>query len=341
MKERDTLIDNLRALSMIHIVCIIHVMFWLGAGSEFAKSVLLFEMPSMFFIAGASQYLSGKGRSLKTMLTSRTRRLLLPFCAFLPCLYVWMCLMTFIFPYCGIDCHEFRALNTIDVVKTVLTMGSDKIPFYGYTWFISVYMLISLSLPLQDKLLKHTNRYVYISVCILIVVLFSYMDFRAANLFVRNVAVYNFFYMAGYLFYRNIPKNVLSACCILAVTVTVYGFSTGILIPMQDHKFPADWWFLVFGTAWISLLSIFFKGFKSGGCRLLDIWNRQGYNIYLCQSISFCIVVALTNRWVPFIDSLSIRFGIYFTVCLLLNTLLGYMIPLIFRSRSSKIRKHP
>ena len=40
---------------MIHIVCVIHVIYWIKIFDEPWRSLLLLEMPAIFFIAGASQ----------------------------------------------------------------------------------------------------------------------------------------------------------------------------------------------------------------------------------------------------------------------------------------------
>ena len=62
MQQRDTTLDACRGLAMMYIVCVIHVAYWLYPVAEPLKSVLLFEMPAMFFIAGAAQSLRGTNR---------------------------------------------------------------------------------------------------------------------------------------------------------------------------------------------------------------------------------------------------------------------------------------
>ena len=52
--ERDKQLDLYRGLSMIYVVCFIHVIYWLKIGSEPILSLMLFEMPLIFFISGAS-----------------------------------------------------------------------------------------------------------------------------------------------------------------------------------------------------------------------------------------------------------------------------------------------
>ena len=56
--ERDANLDKYRAIVMAYIVCIIHLIYWAGFCSEPDRSFLLFEMPVIFFISGASYRLS-------------------------------------------------------------------------------------------------------------------------------------------------------------------------------------------------------------------------------------------------------------------------------------------
>lgn len=55
---RDSQLDLYRALIMIYIVCWIHGIYWFDTANDVVKSISLFEMPIIFFIAGASQKLS-------------------------------------------------------------------------------------------------------------------------------------------------------------------------------------------------------------------------------------------------------------------------------------------
>ena len=70
--------DLYRALTLIYIVCVIHVVYWLPFDFEPYKGFLLWEMPTIFFIAGASaQYASRK--SIKEQIYNRSKRVLIPY----------------------------------------------------------------------------------------------------------------------------------------------------------------------------------------------------------------------------------------------------------------------
>lgn len=58
---RDTQLDIYRALLMMCMPCVFHIMYWLGNGSEPYQSVLLVEMSLVFFLSGAAFSVSRHG----------------------------------------------------------------------------------------------------------------------------------------------------------------------------------------------------------------------------------------------------------------------------------------
>ena len=148
---RDRQLDILRGFTMIHIVCVIHVLWFFGLAREPLFSFLLFEMPAIFFIAGASQriknngnnkdnyYHSGNNNSgiwsdLLSLGLNRIRRILFPYWRFLIVLYIFLAIVTFL----PIDVMsiDITALTWQEIIKTIMTGGCTHIPYYGYTWFI-------------------------------------------------------------------------------------------------------------------------------------------------------------------------------------------------------------
>lgn len=77
--ERDKQLDLYRGLSMIYVVCFIHVIYWLKIGSEPILSLMLFEMPIIFFISGASLSFRKEPRSFWNTLCSRFKRVVIPY----------------------------------------------------------------------------------------------------------------------------------------------------------------------------------------------------------------------------------------------------------------------
>ena len=76
---RDIQLDIYRALTMVYIVCVIHVVYWFGVFDEPVRSILLFEMPVIFFISGASYGVKHRIREVRSIVKNRVKRVLLPF----------------------------------------------------------------------------------------------------------------------------------------------------------------------------------------------------------------------------------------------------------------------
>lgn len=334
---RDTQLDIYRALAMVYIVCVIHILYWLDCPCEWLRSMLLFEMPVIFFIAGAALSVKDKaGRTandavheMEVMLVNRCRRILIPLYVFLPVLFLWMAVMTPSFahqPDYPIDIH---ALTGRDILMILLTMGCDHIPTYGYTWFIACYLTITCIFPLERRIFHRIPAVSILAANILLVFLLSQMTFApcALDRFVKNVVVYHCFYLIGFLFYKKCRPGLLYTVTLLSVSITLWQFCTGQALPMQNHKFPADGLFLIFGIAWICVLSLILKHVNLPNLYLFRLWNTRGYNIYLYQIFSFYIVYLLYDHWIKHIH-LSTSSGLAaqlfpFMVCSLLSFLIN------------------
>lgn len=324
--KRDTQLDTYRALSMMYIVCVIHYIYWFGIGSEPLRSALLFEMPAIFFIAGASQSLkkNGKGNSFGKMLIGRAKRILIPYYIYLPILYIWLAAMTFIMPENGCSTADIRSITTADIIKTVLTGGSNNIPYYGYTWFISCYLIISLSLPIQKRILSVISAHTYMVLASATVLAFSFIKFPVAENEIKNIPLYNFFYIAGYLYYRNYSVKALYTVTAIASLICIICFYDGTMIPMQDHKFPADFYFLIFGTACIGILSICLRKISLPYTPIMDIWNVRGYTIYLYQNISLYTAMAIAWPILQNIGNQTIKSAAFIIIIFMANTIMSY-----------------
>lgn len=326
-KQRNTQIDAYRAIILIHIVCFVHVFTWYGLLPEVVRSMLLFEMPAIFFIAGASQRLKSRKENTIQTIKNRIKRVLIPFYIFLFLLYIFLYLFTFVLPNepNGILHIDITKFKSYDIIKTLLTGGCEHIPFYGYTWFISCYMIVLCSLPIQRFLLKRIPGWIYMSIFFLLSALLTNIHFPLGEYEIKNIPVYNFFFIAGYLYYRNYKSSVLYIIWFVSFAITFIGFAYKIMMPMQSHKFPADIYFLIFSTVALSTLSLLLRKIKIPyDCKILKIWNIRGYNIYLYQVFTFYIV---TRFILPLLDGISnevILFLILSFTVFALSTVMSY-----------------
>lgn len=311
---------------MIYIVCVIHYVYWLDVGCEPIRSALLFEMPVIFFIAGASQSLKKDTGNISfiRMFTDRAKRLLIPYYIYLPILYIWLAAMTFLIPENGCTAADIHNITTKDIIKTLLTGGSTNIPYYGYTWFISCYLIISVSLPIQKRIISVVSKHTYIILAACIMLTLSFIKLPIAENEIKNIPLYNFFYIAGYLYYRNYSIKALYIVTAITSGICIICFHEGIMIPMQDHKFPADFYFLIFGTACLGIIGICLRKIDLPYTKVLNIWNTKGYTIYLYQNISLYMTMAIAWPILQDIENSTIKSTSAILIIFIANTLLSY-----------------
>ena len=327
--ERDSLLDSLRALIMMYIVCVIHIIYWFGLFDEPLRSIILFEMPVIFFIAGASQSLKttkGKGslgKELVDTFVNRTKRVILPFYAFLAILYVFMAVCTWWFD--GAMGFDLTKLSATDFIKTLLTGGCEKINFYGYTWFISCYFIVSLLLPVYKRTMTVIGKYPFFALNMMVIILLSFVDLPIGNRELKNIPLYSLFYMGGYVFYRRIKGKLFVGIAAVSTVATIIFFLLDMVTPMQNHKFPADYIFMFFGISAISLLSLVFSTIKIPNHHIIGLWNTEGYHIYLYQTITFSIAVCICNTITTLLHSQIALYMVYAVTVFLMSTLLAFI----------------
>lgn len=302
---------------MIYIVCVIHVVYWFKIGEEPLRSFILFEMPAIFFISGAAQSLNNQQRNIRKTIVNRFKRVIVPYYVFLMVLLLFMSVYTCINEYLN---YDYSKLTIMDIIKILMTGGSAHIPYYGYTWFISVYFIISCSLPIQQKIIKRTGRHLYTICCLTAALLLHFLTLPTADLFIKELFYYNFFMILGYLYYKRIGEKKLLFITVLLLLITIYGFINGIMIPMQGNKFPPNIYYLIFGLTVLCVCSLIFGRLSLKNNKILSIWNERGYTIYLYQSISHFIIYICTYKWIQYIPSKILVFTIYFSLVFTLTT---------------------
>lgn len=275
---------------MIYVPCVIHVIFWLGKAGEPYRSIALFEMPVIFYISGATMYVTKKNRNFISTAKNRIKRIILPyyFYALICCLFIL--LLGLYFP--GRENITLKSAISLMFAQN----GEIPIPFFWHTWFIIPYLVVSCSFPIQKKWADKVNRWIYMLILIIVLCLlqplWNYSSSKVIGV-VRESLYYNFFFIAGYLFYKRISLKSLILVSLIS------GLIMGGLIfkeydateefIMQNHKFPPDLVFLSFGTFCLGVLALIFENFTIPQNRILRHWNKYGYTIYLWQNISFWI----------------------------------------------------
>ncbi len=123
---RDARLDTYRAMIMIYTVCVIHTTYWFAVGTEPLLSAMLFEMPVIFFIAGASQAVTEKKRNIIQTIINRSKRILLPLYIFLFFTFATAISLT----ATGTDIHPYTidlATFTTNDVSNVFSLSSQPL----------------------------------------------------------------------------------------------------------------------------------------------------------------------------------------------------------------------
>ena len=295
---RDTQLDIYRALVMLYIVCFIHVLYWLEDGREPFLSLLLIEMPFVFFVSGAAVSVSRSRRNLLVTIINRLKRVVAPY-------YIYAILLIAIGAIVSIVCRSASisdaALVDIskyrwkDIAAVLLARNIPQFPFIWHLWFIPIYLILSCTFPLQIKLMKKMNGIIYFAACI---ILFLISHAVTGVDLIRQILGFNIFMVAGYLFYRKISFKTIAIACAVTLTVLLVAIHLfGVdFFPMQRHKFPPDWMYVLYNLFVLCLLSMIFSRLQLRYNTVFKIWNERGYHIYLYQSIIFTVVEILRHQ---------------------------------------------
>ena len=337
---RDTQLDIYRALLMMYIPCVIHVLYWLGDGREPYMSVLLMEMPLVFFLSGAAFSVSRSRRGLWHTFLNRVKRVVLPY-------YIYAAVLVGIGLIASLLCLKTGFLRSfpLDITRygwndiAAILLGRDipQFPFIWHLWFIPTYLILSCTFPLQVKLMKTMNSWLYLAICLL---LFGAVLALTGISLLRQVLCYNVFMVSGYLFYKKLNNRTIllaGATALVIVLVGVLGFGVDFC-PMQGHKFPPDWLFVIYNLFVLCFVALIVSRFTISNNWLFRIWSERGYNIYLYQSVVFAIVHVLRQQLYCDVASTLVRTMLDAVMVLLLSTGLSYLTYPVERFIMNKLR---
>lgn len=325
-----------RALTLIYIVCVIHVSYWLPFHFEPYKGLLLWEMPAIFFIAGASAQLSRK-KSVKEQVKSRCKRVLIPYYIYaFSCLLLLLIVSLLPFTANAID-YKLFDYGISDFLSVLLARSIPGVPMVRHLWFILPYMLVSSSFPLQRQLAER-YRWKYLLLCFIVFACFSSMlkhlpiDLSQYHwlilFFVLNCSYflcYNVFFIAGFLYYKKLRKG--QVLVILSASLLVFLFlSNGKIPDMQVEKFPPSVIFMSFGIVWLCLLSLILQYCPPQGGRIMDRWNKYGFTMYLYQNFAFLFFHLFISSFVSHtIGWLASGFIVSMMTIFMLSTLISFL----------------
>lgn len=316
MGARDTAIDNLRAMTMLYIVLVIHGIhnFHYLPTRSTIFSLMIIEMPIIFFISGVSCKLSRR-KTIIQSITSRFKRIILPY-------YIW-----FVFAFsCILLTHSF----TWSGFWLLLSCNNIvNIPYVTQMWFILPYFLVFVIGSLLVKVYDHCQSrqlvklfFVVSFLCVAIIIaVLDYLQATRSTELLRNVLVYGLFFILGFEYkIGNKWATILFLLGIIGWGSLIY--SGAYPFATQDNKFPPNLCFIFWGIGIIGALSLFMNKYKFADSRILSIWNKYGLEIYLYQNFAYWIIGTVVYPRLSHIPTI-LQYSITTLVAFILLTLVA------------------
>lgn len=306
--NRDRTIDRLRGFVMLWVI-FVHVIHWGdfsgGICYKLLKSLILFEMPLLFFLTGAANALSAE-RSYTDFVRRRFRRILIPYW-----IYAALCAVLSLVDYgrsggIGIKTAAMLVLSWLLPVDRQMTAVAH---LTQAVWFVPVYLCLVLFLPFFKRA-KAAGR---APVCALLLGLCFALASLLGLDWLQTVSFYALWTLLG-LFYPEISaghekyrRSFLCMaglggvlCCVLAVL--------GHPLSMQGNKFPPNVMFLGFSAVTMgvilrvlpcldAVLARIEKGRLAGW--LLDLYSRRSMTVFLYQALAFNLTLPLSHMLSP------------------------------------------
>lgn len=294
--KRDLTLDMLRGGIMLYIILVIHGICnfaYLNLYSiEF--SVLMFEMPVIFYLAGASLKLSTE-KPLFKFVKSRIYRILIPY-------LIWAIIVI-------IPILIFGNI-TNDIKRLILVQNIYSIPYVNQIWFILPYVTISIAGWFLIKFYKKRGGVfilLYISVVLLVVGCVDMFETQLSMhptvyLVGKEILVFSVFYVAGFNYGDNLKRKkgfgMLFLFCLIFIFLIYtdfYPFAT------QKNKLPPNLAYLCFGMIFVTILGFFGSGIKLKENTFLKFANKYGMELYLYQNYAFWMFAALVLPYIEFL----------------------------------------
>ncbi len=304
MKARDQNLDIYRGFTMVYIVGVIHVLYWLHLYNSVWKSYLLIEMPIVFYIVGASYKYSRPVGYIRYLLT-RCSRMLLPYWVY--CMI--SLLLIFIAGYFRPSWDLEHALSyTFSHWFNPFGHHPSNLPYLSWhLWFVPVYLLVIMFIPALSWFQKHSQLLLSLTPLLLFGGILLYGDFIQAfvgyNEFVVFTAFYLFWTYLGLYNQRSLSiLSILSSkrsLVIIILCTALLGYllsSKGLYShDMQLNKFPPNAMFLVYSCGMFALVTLFKDVILRIGRlpvvnKLLLQYSKYSLTVFLYHPLAFLFI---------------------------------------------------
>jgi len=271
---------------MLYIVLVIHGIHnyhYLPTRSTIF-SLMIFEMPIIFFISGVSCKLSRR-KTIFQSIISRFKRIILPY-------YIWML-------FALIAIIATRSFTWHGFGRMLYCQNIVNIPHVTQMWFILPYFLVFVLGSILVKVYDHCQEYqlskaffiTSIAAIALITAVLDWAKETSSVELVREVLVYGLFFILGFAY--KIANKWATLLLILGFVGWALLIQSGLYpFATQDNKFPPNLCFLFWGLGFIGILSLFTNTYNSKGNQILTIWGKYGLEIYLYQNFAYWLISA-------------------------------------------------
>ncbi|MGZ3236387.1 MAG: acyltransferase family protein [Burkholderiaceae bacterium] len=305
MALRNYSIDVARGGLMLYIVFIIHGLFWLQLLPRDIASAILFEMPCIFIISGYAYFLyqtssdqhhsTWKISAYFEFLVSRLSRILVPYFVY----------ALFAFGICVVHRQPEWTIGEIFLswVNPIrYGQGYSIYMLNWHLWFISPFLAVTALLPFLTKLKIQTRvpLWVYMVCASIVIYLSAFVQFDGVGLI-----PYIVFYSAWAIFGYHLAKQKLEAgrkdyllvfLLALAALVAIEIISPKqYSLDMQANKFPPNFVFFIFCSAWVALLLMIISWLPKSSIeklatqKWLSPFIANGYSIYIWQGLGYSL----------------------------------------------------
>lgn len=320
MPERVVAIDVVRGLLMLYIVLVVHGLFWLNPIPRELSSLLLFEMPAIFWVSGYAYYLaqadrrSARGDKARgaggylAFVGARLSRILVPYLV-----YAVACIAVIAVA------REESAGTTADVGEITVSWLN---PFsYGrehsfgrlnsHLWFIPVFIVVTALLPLITKIALPFRLPLWAWVVGAFMVFFGLSQVQFPGLYqVRQVLFYSLWALLGFCMAQpqvryataDFAKAALTSAAGLVLVFVVHQDLR--ILDMQKNKFPPNHVFVLFSSLWMACLLGLAAALRhrAGALSALgkQFWLRPfmaaGYSMYLWHGLGYTVGILLGRQ---------------------------------------------
>lgn len=299
-------LDVARGALMAWIVVVIHAIFWLRLMPFAQASIILFEMPLIFMIAGSAYFLAQRrsSQSYFAFIASRAVRILVPYFVYaLACAAIMIALR---------GDQGAAALQTVLAWLNPVQGGAGRsAPILNWhLWFVAPFLVVMALMPLLARLGARAHAPLWSQAIggALLVLAADLLD--TTRIGVAQMCVF-YALWAGFGFVLAANPNrfglkdyaLLLALSLVALAALKLIWPDQISLNMQANKFPPNAVFFIFCCAWVALIMMLVRwvsdGFVDALARnpLLRPFITGGYSIYLWQGLGYWAATRLGAQY--------------------------------------------